>query len=352
MSIAKYFIGVKETVRNFFTKEPKHLNVTHNFANAKDLHLFTCKKFEVAEPNLAEKFLCKDLTLFRKKLSNIRNDGISELQIVSDFDHTLTKSFYKGKPALACFALFRESSHVSEELKKEIAKHYEYYYAIEINPHISSEDKHMHMREWVEKAVLGLLREKMTKNRFEKILNESSMVLRYGIDDLLLTAARHNLPFYVISGGISDICATIIYQRLQVEDYRELTIYSNEMFFDAEGNLTGFKKPVVHSHSKPNLIHKSKSYRKNVLLLGDIVEDSKMANNIKARSQINIGFFNDLKKDNTTLMRHYMNHFDVVIVDEGDLTLPSMILKNALGEGNEEQIIEKIERNFYNNNSI
>ena len=61
---------------------------------------------------------------------------------------------------------------------------------------------------------------------------------------------------------------------MSFEKYPQLKIFGNEMNFDQNDKLDAFTFPVVHSHSKHHVLSKNRIYRKNVLLLGDIVEVS------------------------------------------------------------------------------
>ena len=79
------------------------------------------------------------------------------------------------------------------------------------------------------------------------------------------------------------------------------------------------------------LTNKKVCYRKNILLLGDILDDVNMINNINYENLIAIGFLNnpkDLKKD----VDNYLTKYDVVIANEGSFIEVNRILKEIIDE--------------------
>lgn len=71
--------------------------------------------------------------------------------------------------------------------------------------------------------------------------------------------------------------------------------------------------------------HLEGKIRKNVLLLGDIVEDNFMVSKEQRENTISVGFLNDLQK-NGHLEDHYLDHFDVLVTNDGPLSVPLNIL--------------------------
>lgn len=79
----------------------------------------------------------------------IINGGPKELQIVTDFDFTLTKQKTDdGKSVLSSFGMFNKCKSLPKSYLIESKKLYEQYRPIEICPNISHDEKKKCMIEW------------------------------------------------------------------------------------------------------------------------------------------------------------------------------------------------------------
>ena len=81
-----------------------------------------------------------------KKLSKIKSEGPQHLQILTDYDHTLTRErFLDGKKADSAFRALQDSRFVPESVKVETRKLYDKYSPIELDYSITYEEKSYHM---------------------------------------------------------------------------------------------------------------------------------------------------------------------------------------------------------------
>ena len=71
--------------------------------------------------------------------------------------------------------------------------------------------------------------------------------------------------------------------------------------------------------------------RENVLVLGDIVEDTDMVDHSQHENILAVGFLNDMDK-NGHLLEQYMEAFDMVITGDGPLTPVNVILDKMADE--------------------
>lgn len=82
-------------------------------------------------------------------INNIINGGNNELQIVTDFDFTLTKQKTDdGKPVLSSFGMFNKCKSLPTSFLEESKKLYKKYRPIEICPKITQDEKRKHMIDW------------------------------------------------------------------------------------------------------------------------------------------------------------------------------------------------------------
>lgn len=103
-----------------------------------DIDVLSRPNCKIKEPERVERLV-----------NEIINGGPSQLQIVTDFDYTLTKQKTEdGKPMLSSFGLFDKCKSLPPSFLAESKKLYDKYRPIEICPRISQEEKKEHMIEW------------------------------------------------------------------------------------------------------------------------------------------------------------------------------------------------------------
>lgn len=71
--------------------------------------------------------------------------------------------------------------------------------------------------------------------------------------------------------------------------------------------------------------HENKEYRKNVLIMGDILDDVKMVRESLHDVVLKIGFLNDMQK-NSHLTEEFTKTFDIVITGDGSLSPVNYLL--------------------------
>ena len=71
-----------------------------------------------------------------------------------------------------------------------------------------------------------------------------------------------------------------------------------------------------------------RSFRKNVLIMGDILDDVKMVRESQHEVVLKIGFLNDISK-NAHLTEEFSKTFDIVITGDGSLEPVNYLLKTV-----------------------
>ena len=120
-------------------------------------------------------------------------------------------------------------------------------------------------------------------------------------------------------------------QIIPIEDYENLSIFSNEFVFDENGTIIDLDVKVNSVGKYTILDNKKINHRKNILLLGDIISDANMVKNIDYETLISIGFLNkpkDLEKD----VENFFTKYDVVIANDGSMEEVNRILKEIIQE--------------------
>ncbi|XP_059526115.1 7-methylguanosine phosphate-specific 5'-nucleotidase isoform X1 [Myotis daubentonii] len=228
----------------------------------------------------------------------LRRGGRDRLQVISDFDRTLSRFAYNGKPCPSSYNILDNSKIISEECREKLKALLHQYYPIEIDPRRTAQEKSPHMVEWWTKAHDLLCQQKIQKSQIAQVVRESNAMLREGYKAFFNTLYQNNIPLFIFSAGIGDILEEIIRQMKVF--HPNIHIVSNYMDFDEDGFLQGFKGQLIHTYNKNSSVCKDSSYfqqlqgKTNVVLLGDTMGDLTMADGVPGVENIlKIGFLND-----------------------------------------------------------
>uniref|UniRef100_A0A8C4TFT2 5'-nucleotidase n=1 Tax=Erpetoichthys calabaricus TaxID=27687 RepID=A0A8C4TFT2_ERPCA len=260
-------------------------------------------------------------------LECFRKGGPNRVQVISDFDMTLTRFAYNGTRVPTCHSKRTIFKHFFAQLKDLLNT----YYPIEIDPALTVEEKLPFMVEWGTKAHNFLVAEKIQKSQITQVVKESNVMLREGFDVFFRQLHKNGIPLFIFSAGIGDILEEIIRQADVF--YFNITVVSNYMDFDGNvsGLLQGFKGNLVHPYNKhdgalKNLGHFEKlDDKRNVILLGDSLGDLQMADGVENMENIlKIGYLND-KVDK--LRDQYLEGYDIVLEKDETLNVVNAILQ-------------------------
>ena len=85
-------------------------------------------------------------------LQRIVADGPEQLQIISDFDRTLSKGYQNGVMCPPSTGVLRTSPMMPDSFREEVMGLYNHYYPIETNHDMTNEEKTPFMLEWYGKS--------------------------------------------------------------------------------------------------------------------------------------------------------------------------------------------------------
>ncbi|XP_055984191.1 7-methylguanosine phosphate-specific 5'-nucleotidase [Sorex fumeus] len=265
----------------------------------------------------------------------LRRGGAGSLQVISDFDMTLSRFAYNGKRCPSSHNILDSSKIISEECRKELQELLHHYYPIEIDPHRTAKEKLPHMVEWWTKAHNLLCQQKIQKSQITQVVRESNAMLREGYGTFFNTLHQNNIPLFIFSAGIGDILEEIIRQMKVF--HSNIHIVSNYMDFDDDGFLRGFKGQLIHTYNKNSSVCENSGYfqqlqgRTNILLLGDSMGDLTMADGVPGVQNIlRVGFLNDKVAERR---ERYLDAFDIVLEQDETLDVVNGLLQHILGQG-------------------
>lgn len=282
-------------------------------------------------PELAKcSVLMRERSRVEETIYNMQQEGANSLQVISDFDMTLTRFAYKGRRVPTTHNILDNRLLINEDCTKKIKKLLNTYYPIEIDATRSTEEKLPLMVEWWTKVHKLLIEQKIRKDMLTQAVRESRAMLRDGYKVFFDHLAEHQVPLLIFSAGIGDVLEEVIRQNHVF--HPNVNIISNYMDFDHSGVLQAFKGNLIHTFNKREgaLSHAAHltelKGRPNVLLLGDSLGDLTMADGVSdVQNILTIGFLNDQVEQRKEL---YVKAFDIVLVKDETMEVPNAILKH------------------------
>lgn len=127
----------------------------------------------------------------------------------------------------------------------------------------------------------------------------------------------------------------VISMLLEKEGLLHSNIYiiSNSFKWDKRGRVIGIKQPIIHCMNKDETMvrdfpcYEKIKNRKNVLLLGDNLEDIGMIKGFNYDNLIKIGFLNENVKEN---LEQYKRNYDLVILNDSSMNYVNKLLGKML----------------------
>ncbi|MBN3283053.1 5NT3B nucleotidase, partial [Polyodon spathula] len=286
-------------------------------------------------PVLAKPNVCiRDRKRVEEMILSLQKGGASKLQIISDFDMTLTRFAHNGKRCPSCHNIVDTSRLISEDCKKMLKDLLNTYYPIEIDPSRSVEEKLPLMVEWWTKAHDSLVEQKIRKDQLEMAVRESDAMLRDGFKTFFDQLYEHSIPLVIFSAGIGDVLEEIIRQAGVF--HPNIKVVSNYMDFDENGVLRAFKGELIHTYNKREGALKNSGLfnqqtgSRNIILLGDSMGDLSMADGVENTENIlKIGFLNDKVEERR---EQYLNSYDIVLVKDESMDVVNGILQYIIAK--------------------
>ncbi|XP_022150560.1 cytosolic 5'-nucleotidase 3 [Momordica charantia] len=273
-----------------------------------------------------------DSDLLKKKLDAMRGSGPHKLQVIADFDATLTRYWIDGRRGQTSHGLLKQGNPEYDAKRDDL---YKYYHPIEYSPTISVEEKTKLMEDWWGKTHSLLIEGGLTFDAIKQSVSAATIAFREGVVELFELLEEKDVPVLIFSAGLADIIEEVLRQKLH-RSFKNIRIVSNRMVFDDNGCLVSFKGKTIHSLNKnehaldmaaplhdqlgdvDGAIDDTASVRKrkNVLLLGDHIGDLGMSDGLNYDTRISVGFLNDnIEKS----LESYRNAFDIVYLNDASM---------------------------------
>jgi HAD superfamily hydrolase (TIGR01544 family) len=281
---------------------------------------------------MLENIIIPDEKKLEKLKRKIFRDGKEKFHVVADFDRTLTKAFVNGQKASTVIAKIRNGKYLTPDYAPEAHRLFDVYHPVEINPDIPAEEKNAKMQEWWKLHFELLIRCGLTKQLMHEIVRKRELRFRKGTFELIDYLHENNIPLIIMSAGPGDMIEQ--YLRQEGRLYENVHVIANFLRFDKRGKAIGVYEPIIHSCNKHEIEIKKQAFykglnkRKNVLLLGDGLEDLGMIEGFPYEALIKIGYLNEEPEKN---LEGFKKSFDAVILNDGGMDYVNGLVREMFG---------------------
>ncbi|KFD56448.1 hypothetical protein M514_02552 [Trichuris suis] len=279
----------------------------------------------------------RDVAGLQTKFERLCDETTSAVQVVSDFDFTISKYVNStGERLWTTHDVFDQGIRVIKmELYEEVRALRAKYLPIEFSTEMTIEEKIPHMETWWRLAHACIVRAGFSRADLKTLASVARIELRNGFTEFLSWSEKNGIPVTVFSAGIANIIRELFNHRVGRVPLN-MRVIGNEFSFDEFGTVCGFFEPLIHTYNKNISAIKcrddfmgSLKDRRNIVLFGDTLGDARMDLGIGETERIlKIGFLNHTVDG---MKESYMRAYDVVISDPTDFNMASELLFSLLG---------------------
>ena len=223
----------------------------------------------------------KDKESYLKKISLLKAGGAEKLNIVTDFDFTLTKFHLNGQRGASCHKVIEDCGLLNEDYHHKAQAVQLKYYPLEVDPSLDADTRLKYMIEWVVVAHKLLVDSGLTKHIIEQavsyMLEKEKVALRGKVTTFIQQLADKNIPLLIFSAGIADVLEEILRHHILINRTLVHIISNRCIFHGPTQELSGFEEPTIHVFNKRAETFLETDYfktkdldrRSNLILIGD-----------------------------------------------------------------------------------
>jgi len=254
---------------------------------------------------------------------NFKEGGLNEVHVLSDFDRTLTQSYVNGRRIPALITVLRTAGYLTPDYAARADALSNKYGPIESNLTLSREERKVAMEAWWREHFALLIESGLTRKEIEKASIDSGIVLRSGAPEFLEFLNARNIPLIFLSAsGLGQESIKIFLAR-ENHLFKNISVICNDFIFDEAGRVIAIKEPIVHILNKDETLvkdfpcYKDVKARRNVIVVGDSIDDVDMVAGFDYKNLIKFGFLNEKEEEH---LEKYREVFDVIITGDGPFT--------------------------------
>nr|XP_022901555.1 7-methylguanosine phosphate-specific 5'-nucleotidase [Onthophagus taurus] len=273
----------------------------------------------------------KDKAKVNLIINELVNGGQSKLQVILDFDRTITKQHDDGVPQVSSFAIFEKCPSLPDTYKMVVEALNMKYKPIEFDPKIPSAEKKKHMEDWWRLSKQNLAGLSVSYKEIEEVVRELKPTLRDCCIELFDLLKKNEIPILVFSAGLGQtVIAVLNYYNIL---HSNVKVVANFLKYNDQGIIQGFQdETIINVFNKNESVLSGTEYyeklhdRVNAIVVGDSIGDANMFSGEQTGCNVlKIGFLYDHAEDN---LEGYMKHFDIVLVDDQTMHVIHAILNH------------------------
>ncbi|MEI6729573.1 MAG: hypothetical protein WCK98_08100, partial [bacterium] len=148
------------------------------------------------------------------KIDLITSQGKDKLQVVADFDGTLTPEYDSNGIALPTgVALIRESNLLGEDYKQKAKELFEYYHPFEKDHNLDLETKKELMFTWWKKHRRLMVDSGISQEIIYQITKGNTKIFRENVLEFFQLLNASNIPLLILSAGIGNVIDNLMLQN-------------------------------------------------------------------------------------------------------------------------------------------
>lgn len=268
-----------------------------------------------------------------QSIEEMKKDGAEKLHILTDFDRTLTTAKVDGKSMPSLISILRDGNYLTPDYAAKAHALYNHFAPIEQDLSLTKEERKKAMEEWWRTHFKLLIKSGLTKSEVNQAIDSGKIKFRDGALQFLETLHKNNVPVVIMSS--SALGGEAITRYLKKENYYfdNISIISNSFIWDEQDKAVGVQEPIIHGMGKDETmiqnfpVFNQVEKRPNVLLLGDSEGDVGMVEGFDYKNLIKIGFLNE---DVSKHLKHFKEHYDLTITNDGTFEYVNNLLKQIL----------------------
>jgi phosphoserine phosphatase len=176
-------------------------------------------------------FLYTKASAIEAKIIGFKQAGVSQLQVVLDFDRTLTVGVTKNREDSSSWQILKD--HLQPEARQKVHAPFDYYRAKEVAGTLTIQEA----TDWWSHS-LDLMQEyRLDLASVEKDFMSKSTI-RPGAKELFELCALHNIPTIILSAGVKEV----IDIWTKAYDIHPTMILATELELDENKRMIGWKK--------------------------------------------------------------------------------------------------------------
>ncbi|HRY60011.1 MAG TPA: hypothetical protein P5096_01380 [Patescibacteria group bacterium] len=279
-----------------------------------------------------ENILISNPEKLQEKIEKFRAGRAEAIHVVSDFDKTVTRAFHGNEKFPSVISLLRDGNHLTPDYAERAHELYNKYHPYEIDLSLPFEKRKSIMDAWWNEHFALLIECGLEKKDLEDIVGSGRISFRDCAKEFFNILNKNGIPLVFISSNVVGNTILMILEKEGMMN-ENIHIITNIFEFDESGRATKVLEPKIHVLNKSEIAVKDHPIfekimnRKNVILLGDGIDDNGMIEGFQFDEVIRIGFLNEKVEENKN---SYLKNFDVVITNDGDMGYINELMKKIL----------------------